>query len=82
MKAQKFIPLFVVAAGLLAYHNSFSGPFIFDDIASIAENPTIYQLWPISEPLSPLPMGGATVEGRPLLNLSLAIKNAFGGLEV
>jgi hypothetical protein len=26
-----FIPLLVVAAGLLAYHNSFTTPFILDD---------------------------------------------------
>jgi hypothetical protein len=44
LKTQKFIPLLVVAAGLLAYHNSFTGPFIFDDLSSIPENPTIRHL--------------------------------------
>ena len=33
--------MLVVAAGLLAYSNSFTGPFIFDDINSIQENQTI-----------------------------------------
>jgi hypothetical protein len=37
----------IVVAGLLAYHNSFGGPFIFDDTSSIVENSYIRQLWPI-----------------------------------
>ncbi|MGA2139905.1 MAG: tetratricopeptide repeat protein [Verrucomicrobiia bacterium] len=82
MKAQKFIPLLVVAAGLLAYHNSFTGPFIFDDVPSIPENPTIRHLWPIWNALAPPHKGGITVEGRPIINLSLAINYALGGLDV
>ena len=82
MKAQKFIPLVVVAAGLLAYHNSFTGKFISDDLHSIPENLTIRHLWPIWQTLSPPPRGGITVEGRPLINLSLAINYALGGYNV
>ncbi|HUI06607.1 MAG TPA: tetratricopeptide repeat protein [Verrucomicrobiae bacterium] len=85
MKGQKFMPLLVVAAGLLAYSNSFTGPFIFDDLLSIPENPTIRRLWPIWQALSPprqLGLRGLTVEGRPLLNLSLAINYALGGYNV
>ena len=76
------MPLVVVAAGLLAYHNSFTGPFIFDDLPSIPENPTIRHLWPIWQPLSPPQTGGITVEGRPVINLSLAINYALGGYDV
>jgi Flp pilus assembly protein TadD len=82
MKRRKFIPLVVVAAGLLAYHNSFTGPFIFDDAMSIQENATIRHLWPIWQTLSPPHTGGATVEGRPLINLSFAINYALGGYHV
>jgi len=82
LKTQKFIPLLVVAAGLLAYHNSFRGPFIFDDTGSIQRNPTIRHLWPAWQALSPPHRGGITVEGRPLINLSLAINYAFGGTRV
>ena len=82
MKAQKFIQLLVVAAGLLAYHNSFTGPFLFDDVSSIQENPTICHLWPIWDALVPPHEGGITVEGRPLINLSLAINYALGGTNV
>ena len=82
MKGQRFIPLLVVAAGLLAYCNSFTGPFIFDDAHSIQENSTIRHLWPIWQPLAPPHQGGITVEGRPIVNLSLAINYALGGYNV
>ena len=82
MKGRKFIPLVVVAAGLLAYHNSFTGPFIHDDVPSIGDNPTICHLWPIWRPLSPPHRGGITVEGRPIINLSLAFNYALGGCRV
>ena len=72
----------VVFAALAAYHNSFSVPFIFDDIQSIPENPAIRRLWPPGPVLSLPQDGGLTVSGRPLLNLSLAINYAVGGLTV
>ena len=70
----------IVAATVAAYSNSFAGPFIYDDIRSIVENYTIRQFWPIWQVLSP-PCNGETVGGRPLLNLSLAMNYAVGGLE-
>jgi Flp pilus assembly protein TadD len=74
--------LAIILATLTAYHNSLSGPFVFDDIASIRDNPTLRRLWPLSVPLAP-PVGNAmTVTGRPVLNLSLALNYAFGGLHV
>ena len=82
MELRRFMPWLVVAAGLLAYHNSFTGPFIYDDILSITDNPTIRRLWPIWQPLSPPHRGGLTVESRPLINLSLAINYALGGQKV
>lgn len=74
------LALVIVAAGLLTYHNSFTGPFIFDDVKSIPENSSIRHLWPIWETLSP--PHGATVEGRPVINFSLAINYAVGGTRV
>ena len=83
MKGQKLIPLVVVGVALLAYHNSFSGPFIYDDGPSILENPTIRHLWPITRVLRPPHANrGITVEGRPLINLSLAVNYALGGTNV
>jgi len=69
----------IIAAGLWAYHNSFHGPFIFDDKISITWNPSIRHLWPIWKALTPPHGMAGTVEGRPLLNLSLAVNYAVGG---
>ena len=71
----------IVLATLAAYANSFQGVFVFDDDASIVNNPTIRHLWPIWEPLSP-PRNGETVSGRPLLNFSLAVNYAMGGTNI
>jgi tetratricopeptide (TPR) repeat protein len=67
-------------AALAAYANSFSGVFVLDDFASIGDNPSIRQLWPLSGPLSPPTAAG--VGGRPLLNLSYALNYAAGGTAV
>ena len=71
----------IVGAGLLAYHNSYNGPFIFDDIRAIPGNPSIAKLWPIWQALAPPPPGRA-VQRRPIVNLSLAVNYALGGLRV
>ena len=70
----------IVLAALGAYHNSFSGPFIFDDINSLPENSHIRQLWPIWETVRAGP--GTTVAGRPVLSLSFALNYQISGLEV
>jgi Flp pilus assembly protein TadD len=71
--------LILVGAGLFA--NSLGSPFVFDDLASIPQNASILRLWPPSVPLSP-PHRGEAVAGRPIVNLSLAINHAIGGLNV
>jgi Flp pilus assembly protein TadD len=73
------MPLVVVVAGLLAYSNSFTGPFIFDDVRWIQENPTIRHLWPIWDVLWPT---SSLVNARPVVNLSLAVNYALGGFNV
>ena len=70
----------VVAAGVLVYANSLSGPFIFDDRGSITDNPHVRRLWPIWEAMSAPPQ--ETVAGRPVVALSLAVNHAIGGLDV
>ena len=76
------MPVLVIAAGLFAYHDSFTGAFVFDDVPSIPENATIRHLWPIWQCLSPPHGDRVTVEGRPLINLSLALNYALGGYNV
>jgi len=73
--------LLIVLATFAAYHNSFSGPFLFDDIPGIVENPSIRHLWPITRVMIP-PLNSAGAEGRPIVNLSLAVNYALGGTRV
>ena len=75
----------LVLLTLAAYSNSFSGVFVFDDLSSIAENPTIRQLWPIGQCPPPCRLSHSLnqqIHGRPLLNLSFAVNYALGGLAV
>ena len=74
----------VVAAGaalaiaaIFAYGRTLSVPLVFDDGSSIPDNPTIRRL---GTALFPPP--DATVSGRPILNLSLAINYAVSGTAV
>lgn len=69
----------LLAVGL-AYADSFHGQFLFDDLPTIIQNESIRRLQPLSEVLSP-PAATTTV-GRPLVNLSLAVNYALGGLNV
>jgi len=70
----------IVAAGAAAYSNSFSGPFIFDDLDSIPNNPHIKHLWPITEAMKA--PAQETTAGRPILCLSLAVSYQMSGLDV
>ena len=70
------------AAGLVllvvaVYWNSLGAPFQFDDEPAIVYNPTIRSLGTALHP----PANGAGVTGRPLVNLTLALNYAIGGLE-
>jgi tetratricopeptide (TPR) repeat protein len=69
----------LIFAGMVAYHNSFTGPFVFDDTWSIPLNPSIRQF---GTALSPPNDNGQTVSGRPLLNLSFAVNYAISGRDV
>ena len=76
----------VLAAALLAiavalaYANSLSGPFLFDDLPAILRNPSIRQWWPLGEIM--FPSGASTgVVGRPIVNLSLVFNYALGGAD-
>lgn len=72
----------LLLAAFVAYHNSLGGPFVFDDVPAIVENPSIRQLWPPGPVLAPGLDGGVTVSGRPLVNLSFALNHAMGGVTV
>lgn len=76
-----FGAVLIVAAVVLAWSNSLSGPFLLDDHSSIITNESIRRLWP-PDWLSPPATGGETVSGRPVLNFTFAVNHAIGGLEV
>ena len=67
---------------IIAYHNSFGGVWVFDDVPAILENPSLRAPWSLGEVLQPSVAGGATVSGRPVLNLSFALNHIVGGPEV
>ena len=68
----------VALTALVVYANSFSVPFVFDDLQSIPNNSSIRRLGSLGKILSP-PTAGETVTGRPVLNLSLAVNYAICG---
>jgi Flp pilus assembly protein TadD len=65
------------------YSGSLRGEFLFDDTATILNNPSILHLWPLvgsggsGGPLNP--SSDHPASARPLVNLSLAINYYFGG---
>ena len=67
----------LAVAAAVVYSRTFSVPFLFDDVYAIVENPTLRHwssaFWPPEN---------ATVSGRPVLNLSLAINHAISGTAV
>ena len=67
----------LLLAGIAVYANSFTVPFVFDDLASIGANPSI-RSWQTAL-FPPLDL---TVSGRPLVNLTLALNHALGGTDV
>lgn len=67
------------AAIVAAYLPGLAAPFVMDDFQSVAENRAIRSLWPISAVLIFPHSNGKTVDGRPMLNLSLAINRFVAG---
>ena len=67
----------LVAAGVLTFWNSLSAPFVYDDASTVTNNSTIRE-WRTA--LSP-PPHDTPVSGRPVVNLSLAVNYAVGGLD-
>jgi protein O-mannosyl-transferase len=64
----------------VTYGNSLSGPFIFDDVNNIIYNTRIREWWRLDTVL--FPAARSSVAGRPLVNFSLAVNYALGGLDV
>ncbi len=76
----RWLPWLILLPILLAYSNTFSAPFIFDDHDSIVTNPHIRRLWPIWEAMRTPKY--STVSRRPIVCLTLALNYAVGQLHV
>lgn len=72
------LPILVALCAAAAYLDSFRGPFIYDDIDAIRDNPQIAVLLPWKLK----PANVTTLSGRPLLRFSFAVDYAIGGLHV
>jgi tetratricopeptide (TPR) repeat protein len=68
--------LVVLAAGALAYSNSFAGVFVFDGRPTLRDNLQIRSLSPFW-PLITSPLDGSTAAGRPVANLLSAVNWAM-----
>ena len=72
------VALAIVTGVTLAYQNTFTVPFLFDDNSLIRDNPSIRSVW---TSLAPAP-GVLKVSGRPLVNFTLALSYALSGTSV
>src|SRR4029077_4761665 len=79
MNRARIYSLLILATTVLAYANSFSGTFIFDDLTWIEANPHIRHFWPLWNALQP--PQGAPGTGRPVVCLTLALNYAVSGLD-
>jgi tetratricopeptide (TPR) repeat protein len=69
--------LLLVIVGAGAYANSLGGPFVFDDILGIEQNPSIHSLAG-----SLAPPDSQITAGRPVANFTFAVNYAIHGLAV
>ncbi len=79
MNRAQILAMLAITVAIVAVHaNGLDGPFVFDDVTSIADNPAVHSLWPPWRPFQTPP--DRTVSGRPVAALTLAINHALGGL--
>ena len=69
--------LLIIAAGGAVYGNSLGGVFVFDDLNSLARNPAMRHLWPLSAATNA--PKNTTLAGRPVASLSFAANYAWMG---
>jgi hypothetical protein len=70
----------LVAVLVLAYSNTFTAPFIFDDYDNIVGNSSIRQLWPPWHSFNASAETGLV--NRPVISFSLAVNYAISGYNV
>lgn len=68
-------------ATIAAYSNSLRCPFVFDDVHDIVDNRSIRSLWPLGPVFTVESASGRFLHSRPVVNFSLAVNYAIGGLD-
>lgn len=74
--------LTIATASVLAYSNTFSSPFVFDDVPTIVDNPAIRHFGTAVGGSSVRDTGGLTLSGRPTVALTLAFNYTLSGNRV
>lgn len=75
--------LVLIAAGLMAYANSFTGVFLFDDRPSIVDNPQVRHPAPWANPAAAMSAPrNVTVSGRPVASFTFALNYALAAPDV
>jgi len=73
---RKYVVALVAAIALATYWNALHAPFVWDDDTSITTNQSLHDVSTALNPPIETP-----VSGRPVVNVSLALNYAFGGLD-
>jgi tetratricopeptide (TPR) repeat protein len=73
------LPLVLLLVGASLYADALSGPFIYDDVSAIVDNPAVRSLWPLAGREADLQ---TALAGRPVVATTIAANYAIGGLDV
>ena len=73
-------PVLIAIIAIWAYAPSLAGALVFDDLPSIAENPNLRDLWPLTRSMSA--PAETTTAGRPVASLTLALNHALAPADV
>ncbi len=77
-----FSSALIILLCVLAWSNSFTGPFVLDDKRAIAANPAVHSLWPPWSALTTSVQTGEALSCRPLTQFTLAVNYFFSGTDV
>jgi protein O-mannosyl-transferase len=70
----------IALTAIWAYAPSFAGALVFDDLPSIAQNPNLRELWPLTRSMSA--PAETTTSGRPVASLTFALNHALAPPDV
>ncbi|WP_414662671.1 tetratricopeptide repeat protein [Horticoccus sp. 23ND18S-11] len=71
----------IVVATLLAFHASWSAPFLLDDLPAVVRNESLRSWWSSPDARWAAPAGQVGVAAGPLVRLTFVLNHAIGGLD-